>query len=203
MPTDIEIFQKTFPGCTFEGMAFGGLRVHPQTGFDDYKHGRFTEIVGGPEMYRGVAMFAKDMGWPLITLKVQENHVNEKWLFACMAHAAEVGIEAVPEVRGSGTGCLKFFLWIVIFCCCDALAGWTLPIFDLNGDWIDAGGPAFALVATYLIMRFLVNPPLERRAMLNARKKGQIYRDALPPVYGDVQQTVRANEISEEYFRRD
>jgi hypothetical protein len=183
---EVGIFRKRLPGADIERMVFGGYRINTRTGFVEFKDGNFGKFVGGPDVYRGVLLSAKDMGWPYIVV-----HGDEQHIVACMAHGAEVGMEVVPEVKNGDLGCLLTIIGLPIFCGCTWLASWWLDA------WIDA---AAGVAATIVIMCFLVEPAIEKITTRAARMRGQVYRNVLPNVHADVEHPLREQEIKEEFF---
>ncbi len=184
---EVGIFRKRFPGADIERMIFGGYRINTRTGFVEFKDDNFRKFVGGPDVYRGVLLSARDMGWPYMVV-----HGDEQHIVACIAHAAEIGgIEIVPEVENGDLGCLMTLIGLPIFGGCIWLAGQWLD------GWMDA---AAGIAATSLIMIFLVWPPIEKITTRAARMRGQKYRNVLPNVHGDVEHPLREEEIGEQYF---
>jgi hypothetical protein len=193
MANEREVFKKNFPDASIERMFFGGWRINTRTGFVEYKKKHFTKLVGGPAEYRGVLLSLKDFGSSHVTVSGGEKHI-----LSATAHGLDLGIPVVPEIKAPGAGCLRgcliLFCLPIAFCVCVSI---TEPF--IEDDEIRS---VVGIVLTIVVMQWFTEK-LKKSAKRAAQERGQIYRNTMPDVHGDVQHPVRPDEVAEEFFRRD
>jgi hypothetical protein len=180
-----ELFKKNFPGAQLERIGLSSWRINTRTGFVEYNGKTFTRPVGGYDLYRGIALSTKDMGYTALTVDGTEQHI-----VATTAACAEVGIDVIPEINKKNSGCLTFIAWLFLF-----------GLFDgISTSWLDDRMSFWAGITGASLIMLWISPMLDKRAERAAMLRGQIYRNPLPDIHGDVQHPVRGDEIGDEHY---
>jgi hypothetical protein len=153
----VAVFDKHLGhATTIKRRFWGGYRIVSRLGEAEFdEDDGFTDVVGGPEMYRATVLIMYDLrGYVAVSGSTQ--HV-----VATLAHGEALGIPVIPEVRDTNEGCLTFFVAIVFFC--------FTPLGGLLG------------VPIWIIW---IHPWLKKRHTRSARVKGQRYRNVFPEIHG-------------------
>lgn len=124
--------------------------------------------VGGRDVYRSIVSLGHD-AWGSITV-----HGGHEQVLGMLAHGESQGVNIIPEVKGSGGGCVRVVLVAIIF------------IVAAQSNTPDNHAMFGAFAISVLLWRFL-----KRREKRAARRRGQIYRDVQPEIYGDTRDASR------------
>jgi hypothetical protein len=155
--------------CQVRRKFFGGFNVTTATGGDvEIKGDKINLHCGGADVYQAMVSLAAD-AWGGLTAFGPDDHV-----LATMAHGEQLDVQVTPIVEDSGTGCLRFFVAIVML----AIGFWIVGSFATTTNEQIVGG-IIAVIVTLKMDGLLKKA--EKRA---ERRRGQKYRNLHPKVHG-------------------
>ena len=165
----IERIRKHFgPRASVRRTAFGGYRIAtPSGGEVEFTQKNFNIHCGGDDVYAATMALAAE-AWGGVEVQGPSEHI-----IASMAHGDALGINVIPEVKGSG-GCLRFFIAAIAFIVGVGIAARTGTDVDVLPA-LFVGGAAAVVMWKYV-------KKIQKR---NARRRAQPYRFQYPQAYGD------------------
>jgi hypothetical protein len=146
---------------------FGGFHVTTPTGADlDISDDKILFHAGSEDAYRAMVTLCHEAWGEIVPFG------NSEHIIATMAHAEALGVNAIPEVKPSGGGCLRLFVVAAVF---------FLMLSAMRGanSTDNAWNMTIAAVVSALVSRGMKQS--QRR---EARRRGQKYRYTYPRVQG-------------------
>jgi hypothetical protein len=155
--------------CEVRRKLFGGFNVTTPTGGDvDIKGHKISVHSGGEDVYQAMVSLAAE-AWGSVTAFGPDDHV-----LATMAHGEALDVQVTPIVEDSGTGCLRFFLAILML----VIGFWIVTSVATTPNEQIVGG-IIALLVTVKTDGFL-----KKAAKRAERRAGQKYRNLQPNIHG-------------------